>query len=237
MPVGFRVYRRTERPDASLLERFNAMHTADISDTMNRAGTMDRDISPVFTPMRRIVGPAVTVSAPTGAFNIVKIGMQQTVRGDVLVVNARGVTNGALIGGNVARGLAHRGLAGFICDGAVRDGTEIREDGLPTFARRVTTMMGPIDGPGEVNVPIACGGVVVRPGDIIVADEDGIVVIPPADAEEILEATTKLVASHDAIQPVLLRGEVTNIANIERVLREQGCSFIDAEDGARAAAR
>ena len=227
MPVGFRVYRQCPRPDAAVIERFATIHSADLSDAMNRAGTMDRGILPIFSPMRRIVGPAVTVSAPTGAFKIVKIGMEQTQRGDVLVVNARGVVNGALIGGNVARGLAHRGLVGFVTDGAVRDVTEIRELDFPTFARGVTTMMGPIDGPGEVNVPVACGGVVVNPGDIVVADEDGVVVVLPTEAEEILKATADLVAGHEAIQPVLLRGEVTNIANIEKSLREQGCAFID----------
>jgi regulator of RNase E activity RraA len=232
MPVGFRVFRRSSRPDAALLQRFALLHTADLSDAMNRSGTMDRGIQPVFTPIKRVVGPAVTVSAPTGAFNLVKIGMEQTRSGDVLVINARGAVNGALVGGNVCRGLVHRGLAGLLADGAVRDASEIREDGLSTFARGVTTVMGPIDGPGEVNVPIACGGVVVNPGDIIVADEDGIVVIRPSEAEEVLAETARLEASHDAVQPTLLRGEVTNIAKIERALREQGCTFIDAEGNA-----
>jgi len=227
MPVGFRVIRRSSRPDASLVQRFAELNTADLSDAMNRSGTMDRAIAPVFRPVKRVVGPAVTVSAPTGAFNMVKIGMEQTRAGDVLVVNARGALNGALVGGNVCRGLAHRGLAGLVADGAVRDANEIQEDGLATFARGVTTVMGPIDGPGEVNVPIACGGVVVHPGDIVVADEDGIVVIRPAEAEEVLAATAKLEASHAAVQPVLLRGEVTNIAKIEQSLRDQGCAFVD----------
>lgn len=227
MPVGFRVIRRSARPDASLVQRFAQLNTADLSDAMNRSGTMDRAIAPVFRPVKRVVGPAVTVSAPTGAFNMVKIGMEQTRAGDVLVVNARGALNGALVGGNVCRGLAHRGLAGLVADGAVRDANEIQEDGLATFARGVTTVMGPIDGPGEVNVPIACGGVVVHPGDIVVADEDGIVVIRPAEAEEVLAATAKLEASHAAVQPVLLRGEVTNIAKIEQSLRDQGCAFVD----------
>jgi len=237
MPVGFRVYRRPASPSRELLARFANIHSADISDAMNRAGTMDRGIAPIFSPMRSIVGPAVTVSAPTGAFNIVKIGMQQTQAGDVLVVNARGVVNGALIGGNVCRGLVHRGLAAFISDGAVRDVSEIRDQDFPTFSRGVTTVMGPIDGPGEVNVPIACGGVVVHPGDIIVADEDGVVVIPPAEAEEILAATAKLIASHDAVQPILLRGEVTNIVNIERTLREQGCTFEEPVPGTTTGSR
>jgi len=227
MPVGFRVIRRSSRPESALLKRFVALHTADLSDAMNRAGTMDRGIQPTFAPIKRTVGPAVTVSAPTGAFNIVKIGMEQTQAGDVLVINARGVLNGALVGGNVCRGLVHRGLAGLVADGAVRDASEIQEDGLPTFARGITTVMGPIDGPGEVNVPIACGGVVVNPGDIVVADEDGIVVIRPSEVEEVLAETAKLEASHEAVQPILLRGEVTNIAKIERALREQGCTFVD----------
>jgi 4-hydroxy-4-methyl-2-oxoglutarate aldolase len=227
MPVGFRVIRRSSRPESALLKRFAALHTADLSDAMNRSGTMDRGIQPIFTGIKRIVGPAVTVSAPTGAFNIVKIGMEQTQAGDVLVINARGVLNGALVGGNVCRGLVHRGLAGLVADGAVRDASEIQQDGLPTFARGITTVMGPIDGPGEVNMPIACGGVVVNPGDIVVADEDGIVVIRPSEAEEVLAETAKLEASHEAVQPILLRGEVTNIAKIERALREQGCTFVD----------
>jgi len=227
MPVGFRVIRRSSRPESALLKRFAARHTADLSDAMNRSGTMDRGIQPIFTPIKRIVGPAVTVSAPTGAFNIVKIGMEQTQAGDVLVINARGVLNGALVGGNVCRGLVHRGLAGLVADGAVRDASEIQQDGLATFARGITTVMGPIDGPGEVNVPIACGGVVVNPGDIVVADEDGIVVIRPSEADEVLAETAKLEASHEAVQPILLRGEVTNIAKIERALREQGCTFVD----------
>jgi len=201
MPVGFRVIRRSSRPDAALLKGFAALHTADLSDAMNRSGTMDRGIQPVFSPIKRVVGPAVTISAPTGAFNMVKIGMEQTQASDV--------------------------LAGLVADGAVRDASEIQQDGLPTFARGITTVMGPIDGPGEVNVPIACGGVVVNPGDIIVADADGIVVIRPSEAEEVLVETARLEATHDAVQPILLRGEVTNIAKIERALRDQGCTFVD----------
>lgn len=228
MPVGFRVYRRDRRPPAELLQRFMKLHSADISDAMNRGGTMDKGIRPVFLPVKKIVGTAVTVSVPTGAFNIVKIGLEQARAGDVLVINARAAVNGALVGGNVCRGIVHRGLVGLIADGAVRDASEIREEGLPTFARGITTVMGPIEGPGEVNVPIACGGVVVNPGDIIVADEDGIVVVPEKDAEEVLAETAKLEVSHEAVQPVLLRGEVTNIAKIEKGLRDLGCEFIDA---------
>jgi len=226
MPVGFRVYATVVRPEPTLLERFADLRTPDISDAMNRAGTMDNGIQPAYRPIGRVIGPAVTVSVPTGAFNVIKAGMQQTRRGDVLVINARGSLRGALIGGNVCRGLLHRGLAGVVMDGAVRDVMEIQEDGLPVYARGVSAMMGPIDGPGEVNVPIACGHVVVHPGDIVVADPDGIVAVRAADAAQVADETNALLRRHAGVQDVLRRGEVTNIANIERALREQGCDFL-----------
>jgi regulator of RNase E activity RraA len=187
---------------------------------------MENAVHPMYKPIKRIAGPAVTVSAPTGAFNVIKAGMQQTRAGDVLVVNGRASLNGALFGSNVCRGLLHRGVAGLIVDGAVRDISEIQADGLPVFARGTSAGMGSIDGPGEVNVPIACGGVVVNPGDIVIADEDGIVVVRPDDAEYVLNQVADLQAKHAAVQPILLRGEVTNIANIEQALRAQGCEFL-----------
>ncbi len=227
MPIGFRVYTRINRPDPELVRRFVPLHSADLSDVMNRSRTMDRGIKPLYLPIKKVIGPAVTVSVPTGAFQVVKEAMQLTRAGDVLVINAYGNLYGALLGGNVCRGLVARGLAGMIADGAIRDVSEIREDGLAVYARGITTAMGPIEGPGEVNVPIACGQVVVNPGDIVVADEDGIVVVPPEEAEWVAEETAKLEAGHAAVQEILLRGEIVNIANIEAKLRAAGCEWKD----------
>ena len=197
---------------------------------MNKAGAVAGAIRPMYAPMRKVVGPAVTVSVPTGALNVIKEGMQQTRRGDVLVINGYGNMAYAFIGGNLCRGLLNRGLAGIVIDGAARDISEIAADGLPVYARGVASAAGPVDGPGEINVPIACGCVVVNPGDIIVADADGIMVVPPADAEEALRGVAKLKAWHGSLQEVLLRGEVTNIAAIEQKLREQGCDFLPTRD-------
>ncbi len=228
MPIGLRVYTHVARADRDLVCKFLPLHSADISDAMNRSRTMDKGIKPLYLPIQKFVGTAVTVSVPTGAFYVVKEAMQQTQPGDALVINAYGNLYGALLGGNVCRGLKARGLAGIVADGAIRDTSEIQREGLPVYARTITTAMGPLEGPGEVNVPIACGQVVVNPGDIIVADEDGIVVVPPAEAEEVLAETAKLEASHEAIQEILLRGEVTNIANIEKKLRDAGFEFVNS---------
>ncbi|HUY99875.1 MAG TPA: hypothetical protein VMU89_05960 [Thermomicrobiaceae bacterium] len=228
MPLGFRVYTRVDRPDPNLVRALAEHATPDLADAMNRVNTLDHAIGPIFRPIPRIAGPAVTVSIPTGALSVLKEAVQRTAPGDVLVVNACGNPTAAVIGGNICRGMLHRGVAGLIVDGALRDVSEIRADGLASFARSVATFPGPQDGPGEVNVPIACGGVVVNPGDIVVADEDGIVVVPPARAAEVLARVAAVEAGFAAAQDVLLRGEVTGIDDIEAAMRAEGCEFVDA---------
>lgn len=228
MPVGRKVITQITRPDPTLVARFAAHSTPDLSDVMNNVNTLDRALVPVYAPMRKVVGVAVTVAIPTGSLNLLKTGIQQAQAGDILVVNAYGHDTNAVVGANICRGMRHRGLVGLIVDGAIRDVSELQEDDFPVFASSVATAVASLQGPGEVNVPIACGRVVVHPGDIIVADADGIVVIPPAEAEDILARVAALEAAHQAIQPVLLCGEVTSIANIERQLREDGFTFDDA---------
>jgi 4-hydroxy-4-methyl-2-oxoglutarate aldolase len=227
MPVGFEIYREIPRPPAELIEAFRGIPTTDLVDVMHKRGSVDPAIRPIYRPMPNVVGPAVTISVPDSAFSIVKAGLEMTRAGDVVVVNARGSLDFALVGGNVCRGLKARGIAAFLADGSIRDVNEIREDGLPVFARGVALHIGPVPGAGEINVPIAFGGVVVNPGDIIVADEDGIAVVPPHLAEEVLAAAHALHEAHQAAQPVLLRGEVTGIAAILDQITKSGAAIHD----------
>jgi RraA family protein len=227
MSLGYRVFSEIERPSGELLAQFAGLATPDLADAMQKAGVIDADIKPIFQPMARFAGPAVTVNVPTGSFNVVKIGMEMTRPGDVLVISARGNTHYALLGGNVCKGLKHRGLAGIVVDGAMRDVEEIQAVDLPVHARGLAINAGPTSGPGEVNVPVAVGHCVVFPGDIVVADEEGIVVVPPAHAEEVLPRVEQLKTWHANIQPVLERGEVTNIAAIRKQLEESGCEFLN----------
>jgi 4-hydroxy-4-methyl-2-oxoglutarate aldolase len=228
--VGFRVITDIRRPPDELLRDFEGLQSCDISDVMKRSCTMT-GIRPVYTPVTRVVGTAVTVSVPAGGINMIKLGVEQTRPGDILVVSAQGAMEFALWGGNLTRGLRARGVRAFIIDGAVRDVTQMREIGLPVFARGVATAVGSVDAPwGEVNVPVACGGAVVRPGDIVVADEDGIVVVPPEHAREIAAGTHALMEQHESFQPTLLRGEVTNLARITEQMTSAGLVFLQ-EDG------
>jgi regulator of RNase E activity RraA len=228
MALGYRVFSEIERPAKEVLARFAGLPTPDLADVMQKAGVVDGVITPIYQPMAPFVGPAVTVSVPTGSFSVVKIGMEMTRPGDVLVIAARGNPHYALLGGNVCKGLKHRGLAGMIVDGAMRDAEEIQAVDFPVHARALAINAGPKTGPGEVNVPIAFGHCVVFPGDIVVADDEGIAIVPPAHTEEVLRAMEELKGWHASVQPVLERGEVTNIAAIRQALVDDGCEFINA---------
>lgn len=212
--IGYRMNREIERPDDDVIARAAAHRSCDLSDAMNRAQTMT-GLTPLYHPVRRVVGPAVTVNSVVPSIDAGKIGLERCQPGDVLVIACPAAVNHAVWGGNLAFGAKSRGVGGLIVDGAVRDVSQIQEVDLPTFARHVVTAAAPVHSPqGEVNVPIACGGVVVFPGDLIVADEEGIVVLPPSHIDDIVSAADSLVAKFESLQDVLGRGEITNLKGI-----------------------
>ena len=227
MNIGFRMITQIRRPQPDELAVLHGLRSCDISDVLNRAGTMT-GLRAAYPDVRPVIGPAVTVSIPIGGINMIKLGMQQTRPGDILVVSVQGDSTTAMWGGNLSRGLKARGVAALVIDGAIRDVSEIREAEFPVFCRGIATAAGPIEtSAGEINVPIACGGVVVNPGDIVVADEDGIVVVPPAAAPDVAAATRRLMEQHANAQPVLLRGEVTKIAEITDTFLAAGMSVVE----------
>ncbi len=181
--IGLRVFKRIYRPDVEALNGLQSAGVGDISDVMRGVGVIDSGIAAVYSPMKRIFGPAITVDLTPGDGLMLRAAIDVAQPGDVIVVNAHGVTSRAILGGVVGMHMVHRGVAGLVVDGAVRDVAEFRALGLPVWARAVTPRSGSSDaGAGEVNVPVACGGAVVVPGDVIVADEEGAVVVPRLSA-------------------------------------------------------
>lgn len=232
--IGFRGFTEVRRPAPELIRRLAAYAPPDLSDAMESSYTLDPRIRPLVPLAGRIAGPAVTVTSPRGAFNVIKFAMEQTRLGDVLVINVCGQDTFAVWGSNVTRGMKARGLAGVLVDGAARDPEEIAELGFPVFARALATTSPPLEGPGEVNVPVACGGVVVHPGDIVVADTNGVVVVPQDAAEWVLQRVAVLKEKFAAIRPALDRGEVVNIGPITEGLIRQGMA-VDGGAGATVA--
>jgi RraA family protein len=182
---GFRVRMNFERPSRALIDAYREFESPDISDMLNRMYTMSADIHNVVND-QPLVGPACTVKVFPGDNLMVHKSLDAAKPGDVVVVDTSGSQRNAVLGDLVTNKAKHRGIAGFIVDGLVRDLPGLREAGLPVFAKGITPF-GPLHrGPGELNYPVSCGGIVVKPGDIIVADHNGVVVVHKEFAEDVL---------------------------------------------------
>jgi regulator of RNase E activity RraA len=175
------------RPDPDLLRRFAALPAANIGDVMDRLGILDARISPIW-PGARLAGPAFTVWTRSGDNHAVHLALAVARPGDVIVVNGGGDESRALIGEIMGARARTRGIAGFVLDGAARDAAGLAAIDMPVFARSITPAGPYKNGPGYLGRTVAVGGVAVAPGDIIVGDDDGVVVIPRAEAAEILVA-------------------------------------------------
>ncbi len=183
-PVALTVRRRIERPGAALLKVFRGAPSGFVTDAHNGQGCLDYRIKPI-DPKMKICGPALTcLCSPTD--NLAAMAALDFARkGDVIVIAARNDQSAAVIGDRWALWAKKIGVAGVVCDGLVRDIAGLLAVGLPIFARGLSPNSGFKHGPGEINTRVACGGIAVDPGDIIVGDRDGVVVVPRGDAAHV----------------------------------------------------
>lgn len=208
---GFRLREGFERPDADLVRALGEFETPDISDLMNRLYAMVPEIRPMTAPELSLTGPALTVKCYPGDNLMVHKSLDLAQPGDVVVVDTSSSALTAVLGDLISTKARHRGIAGFVVDGLIRDLPAIRALGdFPVFARGVTPK-GPLHrGPGELGHPISCGGIVVNPGDVIVADLNGVVVVPSGIATELLERLRAKSAGEAAYTAAVARGEFSN---------------------------
>jgi regulator of RNase E activity RraA len=186
--IGPRIVRGVPRLPDDLLERFRRAYLPDISDAVGQLYTMDSSIRPLYQPVRRLVGLALTVKAPPGDNITIHGALNMAQAGDVLVVDWRGYTEGCGTGAASLMPAVSRGLAGIVVDGGWRDLAELQAIDLPIFGKSIAAFSPPKARPGEINVPVCCGGVIVQAGDVIVADAEGAVVVPRAYAGAVAEA-------------------------------------------------
>lgn len=175
------------RPPDAVVECFRSVSVSTVADAQERLWALDSGIRAMW-PGAACVGPALPVYTRAGDNLAVHRALEMARPGDVLVVNGQGDTTRALLGGLMAARALDVGVAGVVLDGAVRDVDEIAAVGLPVFAR-ASTPAGPFKhGPAEIGLPIACGGVVCSPGDIVCGDSDGVAVVPRSRAEQVADA-------------------------------------------------
>jgi 4-hydroxy-4-methyl-2-oxoglutarate aldolase len=182
--VGFRVRASWRRPDAELLAAFGEASSAQAADVMSRLGGMDHGIRPVW-PSPRIVGAALTVWCHSGDNLMLHKALSVAVPGDIVVMNTQGNIGNSGFGELLATSAVRIGVRGVIIDGTVRDADALEAMALPVYSRGLCANGCNKDGAGEVGAVIACGGVAVRPGDIIIADRDGVTVVPLDDAADV----------------------------------------------------
>jgi 4-hydroxy-4-methyl-2-oxoglutarate aldolase len=182
--VGFRVQSPWRRPDESLLNAFGNASSAQVADCMSRLGAMDVGIRPIWHSPR-VIGAALTVWCHAGDNLMLHKAISLAIPGDIVVMNTQGNVTNSGFGELIATSAVQVGIRAVIVDGTVRDAEALQALKLPVYARGLCANGCNKDGPGEVGAIIACGGVAVRPGDIIVADRDGVAVVPLDAAPEI----------------------------------------------------
>src|SRR5690625_1322490 len=170
----------------SVIEQFKEVPTTAISDVLKGMNNIDPSIKPLKEEYK-IAGQAYTVKLPVGDNLMLLKSLKEAQPGDILVVDVKGDTYRAIAGDFVVGMMKTLELGGLVVDGVIRDLTDIKALNFPVFSKGTTVSSGGKTGPGETNISISCGGAPVNPGDIIVGDVDGVVVIPRDQAEEVLE--------------------------------------------------
>lgn len=193
--------------DEALRRRFSEVAVSQIGDVMDRLGVLQSAIRPMW-PGARFVGRAFTVWTAGGDNAAIHEAIPQLTEGDVLMVAGEGVENRALIGELMAERGQRKGCVAYVLDGAIRDVDEIAALRFPVYARAVSPAGPYRNGPGRVGVPAAVGGVAVLPGDWVIGDSDGVVVVPQAEAPRIVEAAEAKRAKEDRQQQDIRAGLV-----------------------------
>jgi regulator of RNase E activity RraA len=220
-----RIINEAKRPSPELLEGFRSLlprysPSCIVSDVMERARTMHSSLIPAAPG--RFSGPALTVRLYPGDLVDCLDALRVAQAGDVIVVDAAAETETSIWGGLMAGLCLQKGVAGAVVDGAVRDVDEVRDLGFPLVSRAIVprSTHSPYSNrlePIEINVPIVCGGALVNPGDIVLADEIGVVAVPQEEAADVLERSLAQAEMEDATRRRINAGKT-----VDELLEEFG---------------
>lgn len=227
-PVALTVRRRIERPSAALVAKFAGLPTGFVTDALNGSGSMHYRVKPI-APEMSFCGTAVTAFCSPMDNLAVMAALDFVQPGDVIVCGTMGQKAGGTIGDLWAAGAKARGVVALVTDGLVRDVAGLLKVGLPVFAIGHNPNSAFKNGPGTVNHMIACGGVPVGPGDIVVGDRDGVVVVPLGQAEAIaaqLDVVKKKEADTEA-KVLSAAGKTMSFWNEESAKARGGVRYVD----------
>jgi len=227
MPIVVRNPRRTDPVIAAAFSRFGV---ATVHEAQGRTGLLDPRLRPIHAGSR-IAGTALTVSVPPGDNWMIHVAVEQCRPGDVLVVAPTSHSEAGYIGELIATALRAHGALGVVIDAGCRDVAELTRMGFPVWSACVSAYGTVKQTLGDVNVPVVCAGQLVNPGDVVVADDDGVVVVPRAGAAEVLEASRQREEKEALSRKRYEDGELSlDVSAMRDRLAAGGLVYVDAED-------
>ena len=218
------------RADPAVVDAFAAFGSATVHEAMGRVGYAGARLRPIQLDSA-ISGSAITVSTAPGDNLMVHAAIEQARPGDVIVVVPVEDSAYGVIGDLMATQMQVRGVRGYVTSGGVRDTAALRSMGFPVWSAHVSARGTVKDTPGSVNVPVVLGGVVVHPGDIVVADDDGVTIVPRAGAEEALAASQARTEKEERSRARYRDGEISMEVNgLRPILADLGVRYVTQAD-------
>jgi 4-hydroxy-4-methyl-2-oxoglutarate aldolase len=216
-PPLLTIHRTIHRPDSALVAQFRGAQTSHLVDAMDGRGALDWRIKPLDPSNASFAGPALTAFAYPADILALFGALQEAQPGDVVVMAHDGFTRTAVIGDLAAGLLRNKGVIAFVTDGLARDRAGIVATGLPLFCQGVVPNSPAMNGPGVVGAPVSLGGMTVHPGDVVVGDADGVVIVPQEQLERVLERLARVRAA-EARTEQLVRDGATMLDGPRRLL-------------------
>lgn len=228
--MSHKIVRRIQRPDAGVVKILGSAGTATVHEAQGRSGLMRPYMRPIY-PTARMAGPAVTVSCQAGDNLMIHASIEVCQPGDVLVVVTTSESTDGMFGELLGVSCQAHGILGLIIDAGVRDTTELTGMNFPVWAKAVSAQGTVKATPGDVNLPVVCAGAMINPGDVIVADADGVVVVPREKAAQVAQASEARLAKEEKTRQRLRSGELgLDFYGLRAKLADLGVEFVDEAD-------